>query len=91
MFGDLQGKEFDLESARLIRFLWLSRLTLALAAEGTWAIKNGRRHLVNQADRRDLDLSRKKEIWANSSWRSQCSPQYVRDCLPKTIRCRNPF
>jgi len=63
MFGDLKGNGFDLESTHLIHFLRLSRLTLAVAllyvwlmAEGSWAIKNGQRHLVDRADRRDLSI-----------------------------------
>jgi len=63
MFGDMKGHGFDLESTHLVHFLRLSRLTLAvillyiwLMAEGSWAIKNGQRHLVDRADRRDLSI-----------------------------------
>jgi len=63
MFGDLKGNGFDLESTHLIHVLRLSRLTLAVVllyiwfiAEGSWAIKNGQRHLVDRADRRDLSI-----------------------------------
>lgn len=63
MFGDMKGHGFDLESTHLIHFLRLSRLTLAvvllyvwLIAEGSRAIKNGQRHLVDRADRRDLSI-----------------------------------
>jgi len=63
MFGDLKSNGFDLESTHLIHFLRLSRLTLAvvllyvwLIAAGSRAIKNGRRHLVDRAERRDLSI-----------------------------------
>lgn len=63
MFGDMKGNGFDLESTHLIHFLRLSRLTLAvvllyvwLIAEGSRIIKNGQRHLVDRADRRDLSI-----------------------------------
>jgi len=61
MFGDMKRHGFDLESTHLGHFLRLSRLTLAVAilyiwlvAYGTRAIKNGKRHLVDRKDRRDL-------------------------------------
>lgn len=63
MFGDMKGNGFDLESTHLIHFLRLSRLTLAvvllyiwLIAAGSRAVKNGQRHLVDRADRRDLSI-----------------------------------
>jgi hypothetical protein len=61
MFGDLKGHGFDLESTHLRHFQRLSRLTLAVALLYVWLIstgshivKNGQRHLVDRADRRDL-------------------------------------
>jgi len=61
MFGDLKGNGFDLESTHLRHFLRLSRLTLAvvllyiwLVSVGSRAIKNGQRHWVDRAERRDL-------------------------------------
>jgi len=61
MFGDMKKHGFDLESTHLCHFLRLSRLTLAvvilyvwLVAYGARAIKNGKRHLVDRKDRRDL-------------------------------------
>jgi hypothetical protein len=63
MFGDLKGHGFDLESTHLRHFLRLSRLTLAVALLYVWlistgskAIKNGQRHLVDRAKRRDLSI-----------------------------------
>ena len=63
MFGDMKGNGFDLESTRLRHFLRLSRLTLAVALLYVWlvsvgsrTIKNGRRHLVDRAKRRDLSI-----------------------------------
>ncbi len=65
MFGDFKRNGFDLESSRLQHFLRLSRLTLAVAmlyvtvvAFGSQTIKNGRRHLVDRPDRRDLSIFR---------------------------------
>jgi len=61
MFGDLKAHGFDLENTHLRHFLRLSRLTLAVAllylwlvAHGARGIKNGKRHLVDRKDRRDL-------------------------------------
>lgn len=61
MFGDLKGNGFDLESTHLRHFLRLSRLTLAvvllyiwLVSMGSKAIKDGKKRLVDRADRRDL-------------------------------------
>ena len=61
MFGDMKRHGFDLESTHLCHFLPLSRLTLAVAilyvwlvAYGARAIKDGKRHLVDRKDRRDL-------------------------------------
>jgi hypothetical protein len=63
MFGDWKGHGFDLESTHLIHFQRLSRLTLAVAflyvwlvAMGSYAIKNGDRHLVDRKERRDLSV-----------------------------------
>jgi hypothetical protein len=63
MFGDLKGNGFDLESTHLRHFLRLSRLTLAVALLYVWfistgskAIKNGQRHWVDRAERRDLSI-----------------------------------
>ena len=63
MFGDMKGNGFDLESTHLRHFLRLSRLTLAVAllyiwliSTGSKAIKDGRRHLVDRAERRDLSI-----------------------------------
>lgn len=63
MFGDLKGNGFDLESTHLRHFLCLSRLTLAVALLYVWlistgskAIKNGQRHCVDRAERRDLSI-----------------------------------
>jgi hypothetical protein len=62
-FGDVKGHSFNLESTRLRHFLRLSRLTLAvcllyvwLLFDGAQGIKNGKRHLVDRKDRRDLSL-----------------------------------
>ena len=63
MFGDMKGHGFDLESTHLRHFLRLSRLTLAIALLYVWlismgskAIKDGQRHLVDRAERRDLSI-----------------------------------
>jgi len=63
MFGDLKGNGFDLERTHLRHFLRLSRLTLAVALLYVWlistgfkAIKNGQRHWVDRAERRDLSI-----------------------------------
>lgn len=63
MFGDMKGNGFDLESTHLRHFLRLSRLTLAvvllyvwLISTGSRAVKNGQRHLVDRAERRDLSI-----------------------------------
>lgn len=60
MFGDFKKHGFDLESTHLQHFQRLSRLTLAVAllylwllTQGSRAIKNGSRHLVDRHDRRD--------------------------------------
>lgn len=65
MFGDFKANGFDLEKARLRHFLRLSRLTLAVSflyvwiiAFGSKTIKDGKRHLVDRSDRRDLSLFR---------------------------------
>jgi hypothetical protein len=63
MFGDMKGNGFDLESTHLRHFLRLSRLTLVVALLYVWLIstgskvvKNGQRHLVDRAERRDLSI-----------------------------------
>ena len=63
MFGDMKSNGFDLENTHLHHFLRLSRLTLAVALLYVWlsstgaaAIKNGQRHLVDRAKRRDLSI-----------------------------------
>lgn len=63
MFGDLKRNGFDLESTHLQHIARLSRLTLAVALLYTWLvevgakiIKNGLRHWVDRADRRDLSI-----------------------------------
>lgn len=63
MFGDMKGHGFDLESSHLHHFLRLSRLTLAVALLYVWlvstgaiVIKNGKRRLVDRAERRDLSI-----------------------------------
>ena len=63
MFGDMKGNGFDLESTHLRHFLRLSRLTLAVAmlyiwlvSAGSKGIKDGQRHLVDRAKRRDLSI-----------------------------------
>jgi hypothetical protein len=63
MFGDLKGNGFDLESTHLQHIARLSRLTLAVALLYAWLveigakiIKNGWRHWVDRADRRDLSI-----------------------------------
>jgi hypothetical protein len=65
MFADFKGHGFNLEASRLKHFLRLSRLTLAVAilyvtllAFGSQTIKNGKRHLVDRRDRRDLSIFR---------------------------------
>ncbi|RPJ37040.1 MAG: IS4 family transposase [Chloroflexi bacterium] len=64
-FGDLKDNGFDLEATRLQTIQHLQRLTLAvmllyldLLVSGARAIKDGLRHLVDRADRRDLSLFR---------------------------------
>lgn len=63
MFGDMKGHGFDLESSHLRHFLRLSCLTLAVALLYVWlvstgaiVIKNGKRLLVDRAERRDLSI-----------------------------------
>jgi hypothetical protein len=63
MFGDMKGYGFDLEASMLRSFLFLSRLTLAVAILYLWAIATGvrtmhrgQRHLVDRKDRRDLSI-----------------------------------
>jgi hypothetical protein len=63
MFGDMKGNGFDLERTHLRHFLRLSRLTLAVVLLYVWfismgskAIKDGQRHWVDRAERRDLSV-----------------------------------
>jgi len=63
MFGDMKKNGFNLESTHLRHFLRLSRLTLAVALLYVWlvstgarVIKNGKRYLVDRAERRDLSI-----------------------------------
>jgi hypothetical protein len=63
MFGDLKRHGFDLESTLLQHDARLSCLTLAvvllyvwLVSTGTRTIHEGRRHLVDRKDRRDLSI-----------------------------------
>lgn len=65
MFGDWKGHGVDIEKTRLRHVARLSRLTLAVAlwymwhvTEGSRAIKNGKRHLVDRKERRDLSIFR---------------------------------
>lgn len=65
MFGDFKRHGFDLEITQLHHFLRLSRLTLAvsllylsLVSLGARTIKNGWRHRVDRADRRDFSIFR---------------------------------
>ena len=65
MFGDFKSNGADLEHSRLVHFLRLSRLTLAvvllylwLVAFGSATIKQGNRHWVDRRDRRDLSIFR---------------------------------
>jgi hypothetical protein len=63
MFGDFKKHGFDLASTHLRHYARLSRLTLAVALLYTWlidlgrkVIKNGLRHWVDRAERRDLSI-----------------------------------
>ena len=63
MFGDLKKHGFDLERTMLRHFERLSRLTLAvvllyvwLISIGTRTVRDGLRHWVDRADRRDLSI-----------------------------------
>ncbi len=63
MFGDLKSNGFDLESTHLQHVARLSRLTLVVVLLYTWlmlvgtkVIKNGLRHWVDRAERRDLSV-----------------------------------
>jgi len=65
MFGDWKGHGVDIEQTRLHHVARLSRLTFAVALWYLWhvttgsrAIKNGKRHLVDRKDRRDLSIFR---------------------------------
>jgi hypothetical protein len=65
MFGDFKGHGFNLEDSHLSHFLRLSRLTLVIALLYVWlvtcgssAVKNGKRSLVDRADRRDFSIFR---------------------------------
>jgi hypothetical protein len=86
MFGDMKGNGFDLESTHLRHFLRLSRLTLAVALLYVWlismgskAIKDGQRHLVDRAERRDLSIF---QIGLRSVER------HLTNALPVSIRLR---
>ena len=63
MFGDLKRHSFDLENTMLRHADRLSRLTLAVVLLYLWSmstgarvIHQGRRHLVDRIDRRDLSI-----------------------------------
>lgn len=63
LFGDLKKHGFDLQSTHLHHIMRLSRLTLLVAllylwsiAVGSRTIKQGRRHLVDRTDRKDLSI-----------------------------------
>ena len=63
MFGDLKRHGFDLESTMLQHVDRLSRLTLAVVLLFVWSVSTGgrtihegRRHLVDRHDRRDLSI-----------------------------------
>jgi len=63
MFGDLKRHGFDLESTMLQHAERLSRLTLAVVLLYVWSVSTGgrtihegRRHLVDRHDRRDLSI-----------------------------------
>lgn len=63
MFGDFKSNGFDLETTHLRHSARLSRLVLAIALLYSWlvdigrkAIKNGLRHWVDRAERRDLSI-----------------------------------
>jgi hypothetical protein len=65
MFGDWKGHGVDIEKTRLQHMARLSRLTFAVAlwymwhvTEGSRAIKNGKRYLVDRKQRRDLSIFR---------------------------------
>ena len=79
MFGDLKRHGFDLESTMLRHFERLSRLTLAVALLYVWlvsagsrTVRNGLRHLVDRADRRDLSIF-------------QIGLRYIERCLTNVI------
>ena len=89
MFGDMKGHGFDLESTHLRHFLRLSRLTLAvvllyvwLISTGSRVVKNGQRHWVDRAERRDLSLF---QIGLHSVKRR------LTNGLPVSIRLRPAF
>ena len=70
MFGDWKGHGIDIEKTRLCHIARLSRLTLAVAlwylwhvTEGVRAVKNGKRHLVDRKERRDLSIFRIGLYW----------------------------
>jgi len=86
MFGDMKGNGFDLESTHLRHFRRLSRLTLAIALLYIWlistgakTIKNGQRHWVDRAGRRDLSIF---QIGLRSVER------HLTNALPVSIRLR---
>jgi hypothetical protein len=63
MFGDLKRHGFDLQASHLRHGVRISRLTLAVVLVYTWlvrtgeqVIKQGRRHLVDRNERRDISI-----------------------------------
>ena len=70
MYGDMKGHGFDLEATHLRDPDRLSRLVLGvclvyawLISLGSWAVKNGQRHLVDRKSRRDKSYFRIGWSW----------------------------